>query len=177
MQSLPEITMSISEALLAEFEEEAKTTRRVLSAVDGGRLDWKPHEKSMAVGALAGHIAEAPSWTKSMLEREFDFATVVRDYRPFVPESVDDLLGKFDENVAVFKEAFAGRDDAFMCETWEMKSDGAVLLSSPRHAAVRSTVVHHIIHHRGQLTVYLRLLDIAVPMTYGPTADENPFPA
>lgn len=166
--------MTIAETLIADFDEEVVTTRRVLAAIPDQHLDWKPHEKSMSLGQLAGHICEAPGWTRSMIEPEFDFAAVARDYTPFVPKSREALLATFAEKIASFHETFSGRDDAFMTANWRMKNGDVVFLSAPREKAVRQTVVHHMIHHRGQLTVYLRLLDIPVPSTYGPSADEQP---
>lgn len=167
--------MSISEAIVAEFEQEAKNTRKLLKAVPEGRFDWKPHDKSMSLGQLASHIAEAPSWVRSMMEPVFDFGAVAAEYKPFAPADPAELLEGFEKNAEAFSEVLSGKDDAFMRETWTMKNGDKVLMSAPRHAAIRNVSLNHILHHRGQLTVYLRLLDVPVPPTYGPTADHPTF--
>lgn len=162
---------TISEALVADFKQEAASSRSYLESVPLDRADWKPHEKSMSLGQLAGHIAEMGSWTDSMLEDEFDLEASAGDYRPFLPTSREELLAKFDENVAAFVECVEGRDDAMMSATWRMLMGGKPVMEAPRAVAIRSVLIHHQIHHRGQLAVYLRLLDVPVPPTYGPTAD------
>lgn len=167
--------MTLSQALIADFKHEAANTRKVLEAVPADRFDWKPHDKSMSLGQLAGHVAESPSWVSSMMEPELDFAAIGGDYKPFIPTDKAGLLETFESNSKSFEETLAGKDDAFMESTWTMRAGDKVLMQAPRHAAIRSTAIHHIIHHRGQLTVYLRLLGAAVPGTYGPTADEQSF--
>ena len=167
--------MSIGKTLVAEFKHEAANTRKVLEAVPEDRFDWKPHEKSMTLGQLAAHIAETPTWVRSMIEDELDFAVAGGDYKPFAPATKAELLAGFDENVKDFETTVAGRDDEFLGVTWTMRHGDKVLMSVPRHVAMRSTAINHIIHHRGQLTVYLRLLDAPVPPTYGPTADNASF--
>lgn len=167
--------MTISEALLADFDAEAAHTRKLLDAVPDGRFDWKPHEKSMTLGGLAGHIADTPNWTGGMMADVFDLATGMDEWAPFEPETRAELMEAFEKNLNVFREAVAGKDDGFLSATWEMRMGDQVLMSCPRHAALRSTLIHHVAHHRGQLTVYLRLLDVPVPGTYGPTADEQMF--
>lgn len=164
--------MTIAEAILRDFDVEAEYSRAVLDAVPDDRLAWKPHEKSMSLGELAGHVAEAPMWVQSMLEDHFDLADAGGgDYRPFVPAGRDELLAALEENATIFREALDGRDDEFMQATWTMSSNGETVMTQPRDAAIRSIMLHHVSHHRGQLTVYLRLLGVAVPQTYGPTAD------
>ena len=167
--------MTIAQALSADFGHEAANTKAVLKAVPQDRFGWKPHEKSMSLGQLAGHVAETPSWVRAMMENEMDFAAMPKDYKPFVPEKSSDLLAAFQKNAKAFEDALAGRDDRFMKETWTMRNGDKVLMSFPRHLAIRSTAIHHLVHHRGQLTVYLRLLDVPVPSTYGPTADHPSF--
>lgn len=166
---------TVLDRLLRDFEAEVANTRRLLEALPEDRFDWKPHERSWTLGALAGHVAEAAGWADAMLEDDFDFAAVARDYQPFVPKDRADLLEHHDKGVASFLETFRGRDDAFMDATWTMRNGDAIFLSMPRDAAVRATILHHVIHHRGQLTVYLRLLDVKVPSTYGPSADSAPI--
>lgn len=164
--------MTIAESILRDFDVEVGYTRKVLEAVPEERLGWKPHEKSMSLGELAGHVAEAPMWVQSMLEDRFDLADAGGgDYRPFVPSRRDELEAALEENAAAFREALDGRDDEFMQAMWTMSSNGETVMSQPRDAAIRSIMLHHVSHHRGQLTVYLRLLGVAVPPTYGPTAD------
>ncbi|MCG8454781.1 MAG: DinB family protein [Holophagales bacterium] len=166
--------MSISQQLVADYRKEAPLTRRLLEAVPSEHFDWKPHEKSMTLGQLAGHIAENQSWVDSMLVDDFDFATDAPDYRPFVPQSHEELMARFDETVDLIPEHFEGRDDEFMERIWTMRQGDHVIAKEPRHEAIRTFMIHHAAHHRGQLTVYLRLLDAKVPGIYGPTADDAP---
>jgi len=162
--------MTLSAALIRDLEVEAKHTRAVLSAVPEDRLDWKPHPSSMSLAALAGHLAETPSWIGSMLEDEMDFAAM-GDYRPFVPATRGELLDRLETDLGKGLEGLRGKTDAQLEATWTMRAGPKVLMQSPKHEAIRSIAIHHWIHHRGQLTVYLRLLGVPVPPTYGPTAD------
>ena len=164
--------MSLVENLIADFNLESELTLALLGAVPQEHLEWRPHEKSMTLGALAGHIAEAPAWVHSMLTDRFDMTEIERgDYKPFVPTSREELLAERAKNAATFHSDLEGRDDPFMTRVWTMSTGGREIISAPRHAAIRSIILRHVSHHRGQLTVYLRLLDIPVPPTYGPTAD------
>jgi len=164
--------MSITENLLTDFNTESEYTRALLKAVPEEHLEWRPHEKSMTLGALAGHIAEAPAWTHSMLTERFDMTEAEREgYKPFVATSVDELLATRETNAVAFNTDLKGRDDDFMNAIWTMSAGGHEIMSLPRHAAIRTIIIRHISHHRGQLTVYLRLLGVPVPPTYGPTAD------
>lgn len=166
--------MSIAESVVRDFNHEADFSRRLLEAVPEDKLDWQPHEKSMTLGALAGHVAEAPSWINAMGTDSFDMADAGGDdgdYVPFVPSDRAALMSALEENAKGFAEFLDGRDDDFMSSTWTMSAGGKEMLSMPRDAAIRSILIHHISHHRGQLTVYLRLLGVEVPPTYGPTAD------
>lgn len=166
---------TISDALLADFRTEAKMTRKVLEAVPEEKLDWKPHAKSYTLGQLAGHLAENPSWIGAMLEDEMDFASMAADWKPYVATDRSGLLSTFDENAGTYEGALEGREDAFLRSDWTMKMGDKVLLKQPKHEVIRANVIHHAAHHRGQLTVYLRLLDVPVPATYGPTADFPEF--
>jgi uncharacterized damage-inducible protein DinB len=166
--------MSISQTLLSDLETEAKHTRTMLALVPEESLAWKPHEKSMSLGQLASHLAETPSWTSAMLEPSMDFAAL-GDYRPFLARTRSELLAVFERNHAESVAALRGRDDRFMGETWTMRNGPQVLLSEARKDALRSTLVHHAVHHRGQLSVYLRLLGVQLPPIYGPTADHPGF--
>lgn len=167
--------MTIAEALIADFEEEAKKSRTLLEAVPADKYGWKPHDKSMSLGQLASHIAETPSWHHSMLEDIFDFDAMMADYKPFAAADPAELLATFDANASEFTAAIEGKDDAFMTGTWKGLSGGEEIMGGPRHSVLRSILIHHVIHHRGQLTVYLRLLDVPVPPTFGPTADQQAF--
>ena len=163
--------MSLSEPIAAELQREAATTRRMLERVPEEKLEWRPHEKSMTLGRLAGHIAELPSLVAMTLTQdEVDFAA--GNYQPFVASNVAELLEKFDGNVAGAVEALRGQEDEHLLKTWRLKRNGQVLFEMPRVAVLRSMGLNHVIHHRGQLSVYLRLLDVPLPSVYGPTADE-----
>lgn len=166
--------MSIANELIRDLEAEAKKTRAMLAVVPETKLDWKPHAKSMTLGGLAGHVAENPAWISAMLEDEMDFGAM-KDYRPFAPKDRGELLAAFDKNVRAGLDAIRGRSDAFLLGTWTMRNGDKVLMSAPKHDAIRGTAIHHWIHHRGQLSVYLRLLDVPLPQTYGPTADAPSF--
>jgi uncharacterized damage-inducible protein DinB len=169
--------MSMTAALLQEYENEAKTTRRVLERVPQDKLAWKPHPKSMSLGYLAMHIAHAQgfcaSWT---LHDTFDFAAARGD-APGEPSTVAEILAAHDKSVETVKQTLAKVGDGGLQQPWEAKMSGQTLMTMPKAAVVRNIVLNHIYHHRGQLSVYLRLLDVPVPSIYGPSADENPFAA
>lgn len=166
---------TLAAAILADFDQETQKTRKVLEVVPDGRFEWKPHEKSMTLGQLAGHVAENPVWVHAMMEDETDFSTAMSDYQPFDPKSRADVLAAFDRNAGTLRDLVGGRDDAFMLRTWTMRMGEKVLMVQPRHSAIRFTAIHHWVHHRGQLTVYLRLLGVPLPQIYGPTADDASF--
>lgn len=165
--------MAIKDALLPEFDHEMATTRTLLARVPDDRGDWKPHAKSMSVGELAMHIGEVPTWlTMTLLKDEFDTNPPGgTPYRTPAFESAGKLVEMFDANVKAAREALARATDEQFMQGWSLKSGGAVLMSMPRVAVTRSFVLNHLIHHRGQLSVYLRLLDVPLPSVYGPTAD------
>jgi len=165
--------MSMCEPLAAELRQEAATTRRLLERVPEDKFGWKPHEKSMALGRLAGHIAELPSIVAPALTQdELDFAT--GNYQPFIPSSVAELLEKFDSNVAAAVELLQNQPDERMNEKWRLRSGDTIIFDSPHAGVVRTKALNHVVHHRGQLSVYLRLLDVPLPSIYGPSADEGP---
>ena len=165
--------MSICQSLAAELEQEAKTTRRILERVPEGSFDWKPHDKSMTLGRLAGHVAELTSLiVPALTQDELDFATGT--YRPFSPSSTAELLEKFDHSVAAALELLGTQADERMGDSWRLGSGEQTFFKGPRAAAVRVLALNHVVHHRGQLSVYLRLLDVPVPSIYGPSADEAP---
>ena len=165
--------MKIIDGLLAELEQEAETTRRVLERIPQAHLTWKPHPKSMSLGQLALHVATVPGNVA-----EFASVDTVPEPPNFVqPEaaSAAELVPSLTESVAKARRALGGFDDARMGAMWRLQSGGRDLLAMPRVAFVRSVMLNHWYHHRGQLLVYLRLLNQSVPSVYGPTADENPF--
>jgi len=162
---------SIAQSLIADLKQEGAHSRAVLGAVPADRYDWKPHEKSMSLGTLASHIAETPSWLDSMMEDVFDFGLGMQDYTPFAAADQAELLAALDENLASAIALLEDKDDDFMSRVWRGVKGDKELIAGPRGAVARSILVHHAAHHRGQLTVYLRMLDVPVPPTYGPTAD------
>ncbi|MFQ5350087.1 MAG: DinB family protein [Thermoanaerobaculia bacterium] len=165
---------TLTSALAAELRHEATTTRRLLERIPDDKLDWRPHERSMTLGRLAGHIGELPGWGRSTVEQsQVDLAAVPEDQRGAVAESVERLLADFDRGVAGFTAALDGAEDSLLFEPWQLRNGEQVILDMPRAAALRGFIISHMIHHRGQLTVYLRLLDVPLPQTYGPTADEG----
>jgi uncharacterized damage-inducible protein DinB len=165
--------MAIKDALLAELDHEAATTRRLLERVPEQAFGWKPHEKSMSLGQLAGHLSNLPSWGRSILTLEsFDLADIGDGGRPKAPPSREWLLKNFDDNIAGTRQLIAAAGDSEMLARWSLKRGGQEMFSMPRLAALRSFVMNHMIHHRGQLTVYLRLQNVPLPPVYGPTADE-----
>jgi uncharacterized damage-inducible protein DinB len=162
---------SIAQSLIADLKQEDALTRAVLGAVPSDKLDWQPHEKSMTLRTLASHIAETPNWLGSMMDDVFDFGAMMADYKPFAAADQAELLSVFDDNLAGALALLEDKDDDFMTGVWKGVKGDKVLMAGPRAAMTRSILVHHTSHHRGQLTVYLRLLDVPVPPTYGPTAD------
>jgi uncharacterized damage-inducible protein DinB len=162
----------IGSTFLAELEQEGKVAREVLSRVPADKFDWKPHEKSMSFGKLASHVAEMVSWTGPTLQQpELDFSKI--DYKPFEPTSTEDLLEYFDKNLAEAADVLRNTTDEQFMEDWTMRNGDKIYFTMPKVVCMRSFVMNHIIHHRGQLSVYLRLNDIAVPSIYGPSADEG----
>ena len=162
----------LATAFLAELDNEAKVTRQCLERVPAEKFDWKPHEKSMTFGRLASHIAEMFGWTGSTLQHDvLDFATM--EYTPFEPRTTEELVAFFDKHIADAKAALADASDETFMKDWTMRNGEQVYFTMPKVAVMRSFVMNHIVHHRGQLSVYLRLNDIAVPSIYGPSADEG----
>jgi uncharacterized damage-inducible protein DinB len=165
--------MSIVETLLPEFDHEMANTRRLLEVVPAADAAWRPHPKSYSLGDLAAHIAMLPLWGKLVLQQpELDLgspsnASIAR--MPFT--TVAELLDQFDRHVREARGALASLSDAAMGATWTLKNRGTTVFSMPRAGVVRGFVLSHLIHHRGQLSVYLRLRDVTLPSLYGPTAD------
>ena len=163
--------MTLAESILADFQEETRSTAALLEAVPEDKFDFKPHPKSMSLGELAGHVAEGPSFLAAMTEPVLDFEATSEEFQPFVPTTKAALMAKLKEADGLVAKVLAGRDDAFMSEPWVMRKGEIVFMEAPRHAAMRKMGISHTAHHRGQLQVYLRLLDLPVPSVYGPTAD------
>jgi len=164
--------MTMIDGLLAELEQEAETTRRVLERIPEAHLSWKPHPKSMSLGQLALHVATVPGNVA-----EFAAVDTVEPPSFGQPEAAtaSELVPALMDSVARARRALGGFDDARMTAMWRMQRGGRDILAMPRIAFVRAIMLNHWYHHRGQLLVYLRLLDQSVPSVYGPTADESPF--
>ena len=165
--------MKVIDVLLAELEQEAKTTRRVLERIPQAHLSWKPHPKSMSLGQLALHVATVPGNVAAVAAND-----VIPNPPTFTyPEAAttSELVPALTESVAKAKQTLGGFDDARMGAMWRLQRGGQDIMAMPRVAFVRAIMLNHWYHHRGQLLVYLRLLNQAVPSVYGPTADENPF--
>ncbi|MCL5289398.1 MAG: DinB family protein [Acidobacteria bacterium] len=167
----------MSEALLPEFDQEMKNTRKTLERVPEDKFGWKPHEKSWAMGGLATHIANLPSWIVLAINQDsLDLAPGGVPTRPMqAVKSRQELLAMFDKNTAAARAAIAGASDAHLMTLWSLLRNGQTLMTVPKIAVLRSFVMNHGIHHRAQLGVYLRLNDVPVPAIYGPSADEGMF--
>ena len=160
------------QALLQEFEYEMGTTRKVLDVVPEKDFGWKPHDKSMALGVLAGHVAQIPGWTVST------FTTDELDVAGMKSEKLDTkaaLLQEFDKNVKNSIETLKNVKPEQLSQPWALKYSGQVLFSMPKGGVFRTWVLNHIYHHRGQLSVYLRMRNVPLPKIYGPTADDQSF--
>jgi uncharacterized damage-inducible protein DinB len=164
--------MSARDALLAEFDHEMAMTRHLLERVPDGRLDWRPHEKSYALGGLATHLAELPHWGLAILQHDFHDLAEAGPPRA-AKASTREVLELFDRHVAEVRRALLDTSDAQLMAPWSLKKGEHLILSIPRLSALRRFLLHHVIHHRGQLTVYLRLQEVPLPPLYGPTADEG----
>lgn len=164
--------LSLTERLIAELTAEADATRRTIARVPEDRLAWKPHPKSMALGELALHLAQLPFGVTSMLD---ELTVDVPDVPRPLPATRQEALDALDEGIPFAVGRLTAWGDAGLEATWTMTFDGVPLISIPRYDAIRSILMNQTCHHRGQLTVYLRLLDVPVPAIYGPSADENPF--
>ncbi|HEX2278574.1 MAG TPA: DinB family protein [Candidatus Tectomicrobia bacterium] len=160
--------MSIAEGLLPEFDQEMATTRKLLERVPSDKGPWKPHPKSFPLGHLAQLVATMPGWlTQTLRDTEVNLATS----SGYSFETTETLLGEFDRHVREAREALTSAKDADFTVPWSLKNGNRVLFTAPRGVVVRSHM-NHLIHHRGQLSVYLRLNDVPLPSIYGPTADE-----
>ena len=168
--------MAISDSLLPEFDQEIAGARRTLERVPADKFDWRPHPKSGTMVWLAGHLANLPSWAPLTINRdELDMAPEGEPLDPPTPPAdTAELVATFDRCAAEARAAIAGASDADLMQPWTLLSNGRTLMTLPKAAVLRSFVMNHLIHHRAQLGVYLRLNDIPVPSIYGPSADEAP---
>lgn len=167
--------MTIGQSLLPEFDMETAKTRKTLERVPEDKYGWKPHEKSMTMGRLTGHLAELTSWVGETLAKDsIDVAPSggAPPFQPYTAKSRQETLDFFDKNVAAARAAIAGADEAAWMKPWSLLRGGNVVFTMPKIAVLRGFIMNHTIHHRAQLGVYLRLNDIAVPSIYGPSNDE-----
>jgi len=167
--------MTMIEGLLAELEQEAQTTRRVLERIPQAHLSWKPHPKSMSLGQLALHVATVPGNVAELAA--MDTVPVPPNFIQTEASSAAELVPALTDSVAKARRTLGGFDDAKMGAMWRLQRGGTDIMAMPRIAFVRAIMLNHWYHHRGQLLVYLRMLNQSVPSVYGPTADENPFAA
>jgi uncharacterized damage-inducible protein DinB len=169
----PTAATSIAEAFLAEFEAQARVTRRFLERLPEDKLTWKPHDKSMSAGQLAYHLASVPAGVVQLVRNNPAQARTTFDFPQ--PESRQQLLAKFDESAAVVRETLCQFDDQAMKETWRLMHGDQEVLAEPRAQFLRDVMFSHWYQHRGQFSVYLRLLNVPVPASWGPSADEQPL--
>lgn len=166
--------MSLGITLAAELQYEALSTRKMLEIVPCEHFEWQPHEKSMTLGKLASHISEMPQWARAALtQEEFDVARNVQ--KPFVFTSSNELVSRFDLLVSDAFELLQNISDTEIMRTWRLRNGEKIMAEMPRAGVIRSMVLNHLVHHRGQLSVYLRLQNVPLPSVYGPTADEQTF--
>ena len=164
--------MAIVDSILMEMEQEGKTTQRVLERIPEDKLSWKPHAKSYSLGQLGLHIARGQGFLADAVSQDtFEIGNMSQPE----PQSKKEILDVFAQSTAHAKQTLAKLDDSRMMANWTATRGGKVLMSTPRIGFIRAVVLNHFYHHRGQLSVYLRLLDVPVPSIYGPSADVNPF--
>jgi uncharacterized damage-inducible protein DinB len=163
--------MTISEMLLPEFDQEMASTRKILDCVPEEKFAWKPHAKSMTLIRLASHVADLPGWAGYIINQ--DKLDLTPDMKPFMAATKAELMQAFDKNAAATRQSIAGAGDEHLGKLWTFAVAGHTVFALPRTVALRNMVMSHLIHHRGQLSVYLRLLDVAIPGMYGPSADDR----
>jgi uncharacterized damage-inducible protein DinB len=164
--------MRLADSILMEFDQEAQTTKRVLERIPEDKLSWKPHTKSFSLGQLALHIAAVPANVTALAAMDTVEAPT---FAQAEAGSCHEILETFSKSIESTKDGVGKMDDARLTSMWTLTKNGQVLLSVPRIGFLRSVLLNHVYHHRGQLSVYLRMLDVPVPSIYGPSADENPF--
>jgi uncharacterized damage-inducible protein DinB len=165
--------MAIIDGMLQELEQEAQTTRRVFERVPADQLDWQPHPKARTLGALAMHIATVPGAVAELISSPSP--AQVPQFKDPILTSASELIPLLDESIAKAKKVLGGMDDEQILATWTMMQGEREVFALPRVALLRAIMLNHWYHHRGQLSVYLRELDVPIPSIYGPSADENPF--
>lgn len=166
--------MAVAESLLPEYDHEMALTRRVLERVPLDQAAWKPHDRAMSLAQLATHMADIPAWTRAILERDlYDMAAGTQGPPDDTYRDAAALLASFDEHVASARSGIEQAGDARLSDQWRLTAGTEVVASMPRLAALRRYVLAHLVHHRGQMSVYLRLLGVAVPGICGPSADER----
>jgi uncharacterized damage-inducible protein DinB len=165
--------MPLIDGLLQELEQEAQTTRRVLERVPENKLSWRPHPKARSLGELALHIATVPGGVAALASSPSP--AQAPDFKDPAPKSASELVPTLDQSIASARKLLGGMDDSTLMSTWRLMRGDRELLAVPRVALLRSVMLNHWYHHRGQLTAYLRELDVPIPSIYGPSADENPF--
>jgi len=169
--------MEVSRSLLPEFDEEMATTRKFLERVPNEKLGWKPHEKSMTMGQLAWHLSDMPSWCTSTFKHD-TLALSDEDFQKKLAERKDksakEILAQFDGDLSEARTRLAAADDTVLAQQWRMTWGGQTVVDMPRREVLRKWVMNHLIHHRAQLGVFLRLNGIPIPGAYGPSADEMP---
>ena len=166
--------MPIRDILLPEFDQEMANTRKMLERVPEDRLNFQPHERSWKLDHLVGHVADLPSWiTETMRVQVLEMEP--GQFTPFEPKSREELLDHFDKNVSEARAALASATDEQLNAEWTMKWAGKTVMTMPRYNVLRSVVLNHLIHHRAQVGMYLRLMNVAIPGMYGASADESQF--
>ena len=164
--------MAIKDAFIGELKHESSLTKKIIERVPLDKKDWKPHEKSMTLGRLATHVAEIPHWiSRVIIMDEFDF--LVQGFSSHTAASQEELMTIFNEKLNKAIADLETMDDESFTKIWTVRRGEQVMFNTPKKIAIRGWAINHMIHHRGQLSVYLRLLDVPVPGMYGPSADEK----
>jgi uncharacterized damage-inducible protein DinB len=162
--------MNAIESLLNQYDVEAQNTRKILECVPPEKFGWKPHEKSCSLAGLAGHIAELPGFLSAIATTDVMELTA-GEWKPFIPSTREELMQGFEKTMQDTRKVLAGLNEAEFAKPWKLTFKGAPVMDGPRSTLLPNTL-HHLVHHRGQLTVYLRLLGVKFPGVYGPSADE-----
>jgi uncharacterized damage-inducible protein DinB len=166
--------MAIRDLVLPEYDREMATTRRLLDRAPEGRFEWRPHPKSMSLGQLATHLADIPGWVGTLLDAAgYDLSATGREGPPTPAATRDALLQRFDGNVETARAKILSKTDGEFMAPWTLKQEEHEIFTAPRISVLRNFLLNHTVHHRGQLSVYLRLLDVPLPAIYGPSADER----